>query len=54
MMAYGAGWRETIDIAIVGDGFAGLSLAARHAGTRFAQWRIAIFEPRDTYRRDRT
>jgi lycopene beta-cyclase len=46
--------RQHFDIAIVGGGLAGLSLAARLAAPEFSHWRIALFEPRDVYVRDRT
>lgn len=42
------------DIAILGAGLAGLSLAARLACPRFAHLRILLVEPRIAYRRDRT
>lgn len=42
------------DIAILGAGLAGLSLAVRLAAPRFASLRILLVEPRTEYRRDRT
>ena len=42
------------DIAILGAGLAGLSLAVRLAAPRFAKLRVLIVEPRTGYRRDRT
>lgn len=42
------------DIAILGAGLAGLSLAVRLAAPRFAGLRILVVEPRTEYRRDRT
>lgn len=42
------------DIAILGAGLAGLSLAARLAAPRFAGLRVLVVEPRTEYRRDRT
>ena len=45
---------ETVDIAIIGGGLAGLSLAARLAVPRFQHLRIVVLEPRTRYVRDRT
>jgi lycopene beta-cyclase len=42
------------DVAILGAGLAGLSLAVRLAEPRFAGLRVLIAEPRTEYRRDRT
>jgi lycopene beta-cyclase len=42
------------DIAIIGAGLAGLSLAARLAEPAFAGLRVLVLEPRTQYRRDRT
>lgn len=42
------------DIAIIGAGLAGLSLATRLAEPEFAGLRILVLEPRTQYRRDRT
>jgi lycopene beta-cyclase len=42
------------DIAIIGAGLAGLSLAARLAEPAFAGLRVLVLEPRTAYRRDRT
>lgn len=42
------------DIAILGGGLAGLSLAVRLAEPRFAGLRVLVAEARHTYRRDRT
>jgi lycopene beta-cyclase len=42
------------DVAILGGGLAGLSLAVRLAEPRFAGLRLLVVEPRVTYRRDRT
>ena len=42
------------DIAILGGGLAGLSLAVRLAAPRFAGFRVLVVEPRTEYRRDRT
>lgn len=46
--------RQKYDIAIVGGGLAGLSLASRLAAPAFARWRVLLIEPRQTYSRDRT
>lgn len=43
-----------IDIAIIGGGLAGLSLAAELAAPEFAHLKIAIIEPRSEYKRDKT
>ena len=45
---------DTYDIAIIGAGLAGLSLAARLAEPAFAGLRVLVLEPRTGYRRDRT
>lgn len=42
------------DIAIIGAGLAGLSLATRLAEPAFAGLRVLLLEPRTQYRRDRT
>jgi lycopene beta-cyclase len=42
------------DVAILGGGLAGLSLAMRLTEPRFAGLRLLVVEPRETYRRDRT
>jgi lycopene beta-cyclase len=42
------------DVAILGGGLAGLSLATRLTEARFAGLRVLVVEPRETYRRDRT
>ena len=42
------------DVAIIGAGLAGLSLAARLAEPPFAGLRVLVLEPRTLYRRDRT
>ena len=42
------------DVAILGAGLAGLSLATRLADPRFSELRVLIVEPRVDYRRDRT
>ena len=42
------------DIAILGGGLAGLSLAVRLAEPRFRHLRVLIVEPRTQYRRDKT
>ena len=42
------------DIAIIGAGLAGLSLATRLAEPAFAGLRVLVLEPRTQYRRDRT
>ncbi|HEY0205675.1 MAG TPA: lycopene cyclase family protein [Acetobacteraceae bacterium] len=42
------------DIAILGAGLAGLSLAVRLAAPRFARLRVLVVEQRTGYRRDRT
>ena len=44
----------TYDVAIIGAGLAGLSLAARLAEPPFTALRILVLEPRIHYRRDRT
>ncbi len=46
--------RADYDIAILGAGLAGLSLAARLAAPRFAGLRVLVVEPRTEYCRDRT
>ncbi len=46
--------RADYDVAILGAGLAGLSLAARLAAPCHAGLRILLVEPRTTYRRDRT
>lgn len=46
--------RHDYDIAILGAGLAGLSLAARLAASAFAGLRVLVVEPRLAYRRDRT
>ncbi len=46
--------RPDYDIAILGAGLAGLSLAVRLAAPRFAGLRVLVVEPRTHYRRDRT
>lgn len=46
--------RERVDIAIIGGGLAGLSLASRLAAPTFARWRVLLIEPRQSYARDRT
>lgn len=43
-----------VDIAIVGGGLAGLSLAAELAAPQFAHLKIIIIEPRAQYTRDKT
>ena len=42
------------DVAIIGAGLAGLSLAVRLAEPPFAGLRVLVLEPRTQYRRDRT
>ncbi len=42
------------DVAILGGGLAGLSLAVRLCETRFAHLRVLVLEARDRYERDRT
>lgn len=42
------------DIAILGGGLAGLSLAVRFAEPRFRHLRVLVVEPRTLYRRDKT
>jgi lycopene beta-cyclase len=42
------------DIAILGGGLAGLSLACRLASPEFAQLRVVVLESRPAYQRDRT
>lgn len=42
------------DVAILGAGLAGLSLAVRLAAPGFAHLRVLVVEPRTEYRRDRT
>jgi lycopene beta-cyclase len=46
--------RPAYDVAIIGAGLAGLSLAVRLAGPPFAGLRVLVLEPRTQYRRDRT
>jgi lycopene beta-cyclase len=46
--------REHYDIAIIGGGLAGLSLASRLAAPAFSRWKVLLIEPRETYSRDRT
>jgi len=46
--------RDEYDVAILGAGLAGLSLAARLAAPCFSGLRVLMVEPRTTYRRDRT
>lgn len=46
--------RHDYDVAILGAGLAGLSLAARLAATCFSGLRVLLVEPRVTYARDRT
>lgn len=46
--------RSDYDVAILGGGLAGLSLAVRLAEPRFRHLRILIVEPRTQYRRDKT
>ena len=45
---------QTVDIAILGGGLAGLSLAAELSAAEFAHLNIVIIEPRQTYTRDKT
>jgi len=45
---------STYDVAIIGAGLAGLSLAVRLAEPNFAGLRVLVLEPRTQYRRDRT
>ena len=42
------------DVAILGGGLAGLSLAVRLAEPRFRHLRVVVVEPRPAYKRDRT
>lgn len=46
--------RHEFDVAILGAGLAGLSLAVRLADPKFSGVRVLIVEPRTQYRRDRT
>ena len=46
--------RHDYDVAILGAGLAGLSLAARLAAPRFSGLRVLLVEPRSSYVRDRT
>lgn len=46
--------RSDYDIAILGGGLAGLSLAVRLAEPRFRHLRVLVVEPRTQYRRDKT
>ena len=46
--------RPDYDVAILGAGLAGLSLAVRLAAPVFAGMRVLVVEPRTEYRRDRT
>ena len=46
--------RHDYDVAILGAGLAGLSLAARLAAPAFAGLRVLVVEPRLAYARDRT
>lgn len=46
--------RQDYDVAILGAGLAGLSLAARLAATCFSSLRVLLVEPRVAYARDRT
>lgn len=53
-MIQGVTGRPAYDVAILGAGLAGLSLAVRLAEPRFAGLRVLVVEPRTEYRRDRT
>lgn len=46
--------RPDYDVAILGAGLAGLSLAARLAESRFAGLRVLVADPRTSFPRDRT
>jgi lycopene beta-cyclase len=46
--------KPAYDVAIIGAGLAGLSLAVRLAAPAFVGLRVLVLEPRTSYRRDRT
>ena len=46
--------QQLVDIAIIGGGLAGLSLAAELCGNAFSHLNIIVLEPRDNYKRDKT
>ena len=45
---------QSVDIAILGGGLAGLSLAVELSDQAFAHLTIVVLEPRESYRRDKT
>ena len=54
MSSLGAGNGEAADIAIIGGGLAGLSLACRLVDPAFEHLRVVVLEPRTSYSGDRT